>query len=162
MLLFISCGRLSGYDGNLFQNISCYCLSAPLIIVSPGTTKFQNISCYCLSQRSDPRLLVQLLFQNISCYCLSVFVYLVCWWNDISKHLMLLFIGNIPSYAYQNFWFQNISCYCLSGKCGRYGSPYYVFQNISCYCLSWKTSVMNWNICISKHLMLLFIIIKLS
>ena len=57
--------------------------------------------------------------------------------NVISKHLMLLFIGNIESGTTANYEFQNILCYCLSRFPNSRPSVYYI----------------------SKHLMLLFIII---
>ena len=98
-----------------------------------------------------------LLFQNISCYCLSfhsihisktlchfktshviVYPWKMAWktaGNDISKHLMLLFICNVAYVAGEGMGFQNISCYCLS-------TSLFVFL-----CTTH----------ISKHLMLLFI-----
>ena len=77
---------------------------------------------------------------------------------DISKHLMLLFIGFSPTTVNDLFVFQNISCYCLShlqfvvlliylnfktshvivyhAGVAQYYTVQSGFQNISCYCLS--------------------------
>ena len=104
--LWIICHKISKHLMLLFI------FSTPDIdIWSPG---FQNISCYCLSS-------LRLLFRQEILYFKTSHVIVYHWRTAgiyriwiISKHLMLLFIG----------------------KCGRYGSPYYVFQNISCYCLS--------------------------
>ena len=93
MLLFIIKEFLDGLGKWLFQNISCYCLSANSEPFPHIYVRFQNISCYCLSnsKRFIPPL--QSTFQNISCYCLST----------------LLTYKSICISS-----FQNISCYCLS------------------------------------------------
>ena len=106
------------------------------------------------------------------------------WTCYISKHLMLLFIFVKYSADRTENKFQNISCYCLSIAVYFFGTGFPVFQNISCYCLSKCTN----NFCtgfvdfktshvivypkqpdsrtdttkISKHLMLLFITIRMS
>ena len=92
MLLFI----ISSWNGqtilNVFQYISCYCLSnrqnkriktglisIHLMLLFIGFTqpviidknKFQYISCYCLSKRQCVHFITYLIFQYISCYCLS-------------------------------------------------------------------------------------------
>ena len=81
----------------LFQNISCYCLSAhALLILFPSPT-FQNISCYCLSvdgKSANP-------CKYISKHLMLLFIKesnrdvpSIC---NISKHLMLLFISRISA-----------------------------------------------------------------
>ena len=113
MLLFITSSRSQIRLRSSFQNISCYCLSAPMpplkapvihfktshVIVyqveirgNVGHVLFQNISCYCLSISQPSEVRAVILFQNISCYCLSALG--GCWLRGsyISKHLMLLFI----------------------------------------------------------------------
>ena len=92
MLLFISCGRLSGYDGNLFQNISCYCLSTENSYSPFVSTDFKT--SHVIVYRKYPVL------------CIPEFL--------ISKHLMLLFIINFPLALCPHCIFQNILCYCLS------------------------------------------------
>ena len=92
MLLFIELMRMKNENPNLFQNISCYCLSllhdpkygcvhhfkTSHVIVyqveirgNVGHVLFQNISCYCLSISQPSEVRAVILFQNISCYCLS-------------------------------------------------------------------------------------------
>ena len=62
-----------GYGSyQLFQNISCYCLSSVLHIGVSDYGGFQNISCYCLSEEFKSVGLELTEFQNISCYCLSM------------------------------------------------------------------------------------------
>ena len=103
-------------------------------------TKFQNISCYCLSFYLVYRNKLFVKFQNISCYCLSD--------GDATRALMT-----------QKF--QNISCYCLSAVKKREVNVTSIFQNISCYCLSCWFFCFTSFILISKHLMLLFILLCL-
>ena len=92
MLLFISGLLLNKWCNFLFQYISCYCLS------------------YCPSRRS----LIFYEFQYISCYCLSFCFYFPVHFQNISIHLMLLFILLVPTPTYNVPSFQYISCYCLS------------------------------------------------
>ena len=92
MLLFIYCGFVEGVVQQIFQNISCYCLSFIITNIPFSICSFQNISCYCLSTTKDVDIDTKG-FQNISCYCLSI----------SCKHTLL-----------NPLQFQNISCYCLS------------------------------------------------
>ena len=70
MLLFnVELTRKQMY-ADLFQNISCYCLTPVAFRNTNDVKPFQNISCYCLTEQ-------------LSCHN-----YLFC---PISKHLMLLF-----------------------------------------------------------------------
>ena len=92
MLLFITSAISKLAVMQLFQNISCYCLSSnstcfhSLIDISKHLMLlfikddylndnhpllFQNISCYCLSEIVRKGIEIQYKFQNISCYCLS-------------------------------------------------------------------------------------------
>ena len=76
----------------VFQNISCYCLTAFLHSSEQYFALFQNISCYCLTgergqERTDPILIskhLMLLFNKMENNCHLFYYY-------ISKHLMLLF-----------------------------------------------------------------------
>ena len=114
MLLFIDIVFAIAAGEDIFQNISCYCLSllaaqinhrsedfkTSHVIVYPlrrynflHSKEFQNISCYCLSEYTlDPEESARI-FQNISCYCLSSSQCVLKPYKAISKHLMLLFIG---------------------------------------------------------------------
>ena len=114
MLLFIYCGFVEGVVQQIFQNISCYCLSMNIIRDLTKVNLFQNISCYCLSGTRTNAFHVSYEFQNISCYCLS---------GNVYEKIIL------PSY----FKTSHVIVYQLdeSGKCAVS-----IFQNISCYCLS--------------------------
>ncbi len=90
----------------------------------------------------------KVLFQYISCYCLSITGQNIRMCNEISIHLMLLFIPiRIPSFLIStsdfntshvtvypitgfldgiNIEFQYISCYCLSNEL----TPFYIFLRI--------------------------------
>ena len=78
--------------GTLFQNISCYCLTAEDPDYYATLLKFQNISCYCLTishcrQRLGLNTIskhLMLLFNKHTTINLIIA-------NNISKHLMLLF-----------------------------------------------------------------------
>ena len=92
MLLFnaLSGGKRISYA--VFQNISCYCLTAPALLRFTDVYAFQNISCYCLT--------------------LTASIFLRHY--PISKHLMLLFNHYFPVIQDHLSAFQNISCYCLT------------------------------------------------
>ena len=77
---------------DLFQNISCYCLT----YVAAG-------SCWsnCISKH------LMLLFNCISTFFRTIFC-------TISKHLMLLFNISRSIKLTSSLLFQNISCYCLT------------------------------------------------
>ena len=135
MLLFIKFGYDIILVAQLFQYISCYCLSNSVHRVWTA----HNISIHLMllfiqipaSGSSSP-----LLFQYISCYCLSKGTQQEVWHAEISIHLMLLFINNDMSKHCRR---QIISihlmllfiCIALSDQLipDR-------FQYISCYCLS--------------------------
>ncbi len=56
--------------------------------------------------------------------------------NEISIHLMLLFIVKVAGHKDDPLKFQYISCYCLSIPSADIASVTISFQYISCYCLS--------------------------
>ena len=114
MLLFIIIANMNVESTLLFQYISCYCLSLPFL-------------CIC-------RILFQ--FQYISCYCLSFPVLFHQFYQDISIHLMLLFISCNKTPTASEASFQYISCYCLSSILYIVSACASSFQYISCYCLS--------------------------
>ena len=143
MLLFIAIGITKPYFSDIFQYISCYCLSKcltrPLIFM---LISIHLMLLFILGERCKKGSRVE--FQYISCYCLS------CCFNSssgikkISIHLMLLFIlrsyrgkfgvGYISIHLMLLFiyrrvkgiealiGFQYISCYCLSGCKYRFRS----------------------------------------
>ena len=91
MLLFNYPKNTKFTSVNTFQNISCYCLTLCPYPCNHFFFSFQNISCYCLTALGGQYGCLYI-FQNISCYCLTFLHYfLVCKFNLISKHLMLLF-----------------------------------------------------------------------
>ena len=115
MLLFNTFTRSEPFFVNIFQNISCYCLTGnndhdrELFLISKHlmllfnallpsdgllANLFQNISCYCLTAPNGGYVSALPLFQNISCYCLT---------------------GVPKSTIHRIAKFQNISCYCLTG-----------------------------------------------
>ena len=98
---------------------------------------FQYISCYCLSLLLCYHPLLLFAFQYISCYCLS----------DKRQGILIWYDG-----------FQYISCYCLSFFVFLSFCYDALFQYISCYCLSFNRYQWRWYLCISIHLMLLFIL----
>ena len=51
MLLFNGEILVSQRETEVFQNISCYCLTTRDIKALADDTLFQNISCYCLTQQ---------------------------------------------------------------------------------------------------------------
>ena len=181
MLLFIANDHAGGWGRNKFQNISCYCLSEETSVGKITTHTFQNISCYCLSLKFNYEAQWLDVFQNISCYCLSGLYGRFLLESEISKHLMLLFIGKditVIARNYSYFKTSHVIVYlCVpSHNCRRSE----VFQNISCYCLSYPNSTdwcielnfktshvivyqypyqfVTYSCYISKHLMLLFIV----
>ena len=112
MLLFIKAIRANRIVTLEFQNISCYCLSLhslmgyPTLIISKhlmllfiGGEAYNKIhdsdfkTSYVIVYLAhiSPLNLLET-FQNILCYCLSVPVCSMLFPDQISKHLMLLFI----------------------------------------------------------------------
>ena len=91
MLLFIASGKGLGDEDYEFQYISCYCLSLPGRIVSVLTMDF-NTSHVTVYQALQIKKSMFSVFQYISCYCLSECLGRKHGINQISIHLMLLFI----------------------------------------------------------------------
>ena len=140
----------------LFQNISCYCLSAHHVAGMDMDMHFKTshvivYRCHVAVQMNNS------IFQNISCYCLSqepdrlqIFHY-----HFKTSHV-IVYLYELPTRSCKTI-FQNISCYCLS--------LFARFQLI--ILLHFKTSHVivyprEYEKCgtvhgISKHLMLLFI-----
>ena len=140
----------------LFQNISCYCLSAYHVAGMDMDMHFKTshvivYRCHVAVQMNNS------IFQNISCYCLSqepdrlqIFHY-----HFKTSHV-IVYLYELPTRSCKTI-FQNISCYCLS--------LFARFQLI--ILLHFKTSHVivyprEYEKCgtvhgISKHLMLLFI-----
>ena len=77
----------------------------------------------------------------------------------ISKHRMLLFIEDLTDRITHALEFQNIVCYCLSCSSGTKTTMVFSFQNIVCYCLSFLRRTSSVFKLISKHRMLLFILL---
>ena len=86
------------------------------------------------------------------------FYYIIIKPRSISIHLMLLFILTVITPILSHFIFQYISCYCLSPPTGSPSKHHSKFQYISCYCLSCTVKIPVYNLMISIHLMLLFIV----
>ena len=156
MLLFILASFLWLLPQMLFQYISCYCLSYTSKQKALINLEFQYISCYCLSSPSVIVVAPTLLFQYISCYCLSCINLCSKWLLCISIHLMLLFIMTVKGH-------RNVRCDFNTSHVTVYPFVYAVllillkFQYISCYCLSASLLSSTAFVCISIHLMLLFI-----
>ena len=157
MLLFIMSQKDLADLLNVFQYISCYCLSLKFPTLPYSEIKFQYISCYCLSwlpraiRSGVPNFNTSHVtvypgkpvskdgkntFQYISCYCLSH--------HQLNSALIILNFNTSHVTVYPildsdtkcSYQFQYISCYCLSSVrpsdfCYRPS-----FQYISCYCLS--------------------------
>ena len=124
-----------------------------------GFNIFQYISCYCLSVSG---VSFSSLFSNFNTSQVTVyrfFLHASVWLSVISIHLMLLFIqlshmianrttnfntSHVTVYRYtlvkgrNRFAFQYISCYCLSEVAAEKKADGSQFQYISCYCLSKK------------------------
>ena len=97
------------------------------------------------------------MFQYISCYSLSYLPLILVIIQNVSIHLMLLFIHDHTGRVHGRNPFQYISCYSLSGEnLIWYDVPYW-FQYISCYSLSGLGEIQRWLSYVSIHLMLLFI-----
>ena len=118
---------------------------------------FQYISCYCLSKMGDEQEDSQ---HNFNTSHVTVYLYSARFMGEsgyISIHLMLLFICSPCHASIVALIFQYISCYCLSGGNSPFGMiqrnfntshvTVYLFcyilkvihswfQYISCYCLS--------------------------
>ena len=122
-------------------------------------------------------------FQNILCYCLSSFAgILTCRPYNFKTSYVIVYRIRHSCSDFSHSLFQNILCYCLSQQFDFAICYQLEFQNILCYCLSackalkwrgwadFKTSYVivyhtrrklyTYSARISKHLMLLFIILK--
>ena len=96
-------------------------------------------------------------FQYISCYCLSSGPLVCTSNNNISIHLMLLFITPSPRIL-SNRWYFNTSHVTVYLEQPSSSSILPPFQYISCYCLSLlRILKIGHTGGISIHLMLLFI-----
>ena len=136
MLLFIYCGFVEGVVQQIFQNISCYCLSpvtsspsfpcadfktSHVIVYLPlwiPVKYIYNISKHLMLLFIFNGTTICIMFWNFKTSHVIVYLYIFLYLLDlvsISKHLMLLFIGADTVLAETfNSIFQNISCYCLS------------------------------------------------
>ena len=95
MLLFIIFWRHCYFQFHLFQYISCYSLSGSTW-QTETLQKFQYISCYSLSVSESDTFRTLWTFQYISCYSLSNGKKNSRNGQQVSIHLMLLFIS-IPA-----------------------------------------------------------------
>ena len=82
--------------------------------------------------------------------------------SGISKHLMLLFIFSPSALSTGNTLFQNISCYCLSTKYDWLFLPSEDFKTSHVIVYQESRFFFLCSLVISKHLMLLFIMITPS
>ena len=85
----------------MFQYISCYSLSLFVSFCEIKQDKFQYISCYSLSCYQLSQEVRKILFQYISCYSLSRSCEEVGGDEEVSIHLMLLFIISIKFEDYK-------------------------------------------------------------
>ena len=151
--------ELISYYPKLFQNISCYCLSAiasqrkllhldfktshVIVYLSAASAVvlnfiFQNISCYCLSFCYSVHNIRTITFQNISCYCLSL--------DREKESIKREHFKTSHVIVYQSKEMSRHGCITISKHlmllfiCASllYVLRTLVFQNISCYCLSLK------------------------
>ena len=97
MLLFIKEQSAEQIYSELFQNISCYCLSSSLAFDTSNLWISKHLMLLFIPLRTLS-IAVTIAFQNISCYCLSLCMGGVWICNFISKHLMLLFIPRISAF----------------------------------------------------------------
>ena len=158
----------------LFQNISCYCLSAYHVagmdmdmhfktshvivyhsvcgIVYSGKENFKTSHVIVYLEFRD-RFLCKIHYFKTS----HVIVYRsICRFLDFKTSHVIVYLS-AASAVVLNFIFQNISCYCLSFCYSVHNIRTITFQNISCYCLSETECAACRHKVISKHLMLLFI-----
>ena len=141
----------------VFQNILCYCLSSFSSRPLHFRQAFQNILCYCLSGDA-PWIDSPLIFQNILCYCLSLW-FCKCWLivNEISKHLMLLFIPEkIPTSKHSEYFKTSyVIVYPISGI--YYPHRTVISKHLMLLFINDADYIFVRDEIISKHLMLLFI-----
>ena len=156
MLLFIGCllRRLQNSEGFNTSHVTVYRMRRTGLDYRKNGFNTSHVTVYRLSR----------------IFLLSV--------NQVSIHLMLLFIAGKRIKKRRAEEFQYISCYCLSAivvdfsPCELCFNTSHVtvypasfalqlfasmFQYISCYCLSIYRRNKNGRICVSIHLMLLFI-----
>ena len=123
---------------------------------SPTLEVFQNISCYCLTQfhvgRRDSDTIskhLMLLFNRRVSSAQNNRV-------SISKHLMLLFNDTRYSTGVWSDWISKHLMLLFNMFRHKVNQNLRKFQNISCYCLTQLESERWEDEHISKHLMLLF------
>ena len=107
MLLFNRTYIEEATAAELFQNISCYCLTIYFSIMFITVSGFQNISCYCLTFPFCVPSFITFLFQNISCYCLT---------NDFTSFFNGLFKKTTILCTFPLFFPSAPSIYCFSKK----------------------------------------------
>ena len=102
MLLFIEYPCIcSGFE-HMFQYISCCYLSAFQSVYPAFATAFQYISCCYLSDKVTAKAIKKIEFQYISCCYLSLSAKHFKEPDEVSIHLMLLFIKI-------NIWYSELS-----------------------------------------------------
>ena len=170
---------LDMYHQDLFQYISCYCLSSPrffnlFLIVYFNTS---HVTVYRLYP--DPVYSKHINFNtsHVTVYPGYIIYYD---WNKDHFNASHVTVYRYPAlYRSPQLSFQYISCYCLSQShhvdCFNVNISIHLmllfinkdllflfltpkFQYISCYCLSWQIQNVRSCISISIHLMLLFIL----
>ena len=158
MLLFITSPSPNVVISEKFQYISCYSLSSFPVVPFVQIRQFQYISCYSLSDAYLETIDISTKFQYISCYSLSALPFFQELPDQVSIHLMLLFI--------QMVLFRPDFCVMVSihlmllfiDQTKEFVHAYRRFQYISCYSLSSKNKEILFSTKVSIHLMLLFIL----
>ena len=116
MLLFISKGNPIWDEFNIFQYISCYCLSSSFLTAKSICLYFNtsHVTVYQQSHTITPHGI------------------------QISIHLMLLFIRKRISKNTEQEEFQYISCYCLSNQdhLHVYPLPHFNTSHVTVYRIS--------------------------
>ena len=144
-------------DEGQFQYISCYSLSVSRLAAALDSRSFNtsHVTLYRYAAISLSYLPCK--FQYISCYSLSSA------WERIGDAVGSFNTSHVTLYRsrcnlyYVGYKFQYISCYSLSDSSGTGGITSGWFQYISCYSLSKIKRVPEPVLCVSIHLMLLFI-----
>ena len=140
MLLFINEIHYGFVAQEVFQYISCYSLSNGKKVADLINEAFQYISCYSLSSASFHINLESSCFNTSHVTLYQEEREIREDKEEVSIHLMLLFIGyKIGNYCFFRL-FQYISCYSLSQFLHTFEQINWKFQYISCYSLSWILS----------------------
>ena len=140
-----------------FQYISCYCLSKKSCrTAGSNTISIHLMLLFIIGRKRNLFDALDFNTSHVTVYLWSIMrgcrpvtdfntshvtVYLVIPMrsgpvNNISIHLMLLFIFIFCAAIFPFFRFQYISCYCLSSAVVSFSPDSSLFQYISCYCLS--------------------------